>query len=55
MAIALLLVPLTVLCYMRINTQRETGRGEGIEKDVRWAPEELRRLGDRAPDFRYTL
>ncbi|TFK86321.1 MFS general substrate transporter [Polyporus arcularius HHB13444] len=55
MAIALLLVPLTVFCYMRINTQRETGRGEEIEKDVRWAPEELRRLGDRAPDFRYTL
>ncbi|RDX52238.1 MFS general substrate transporter [Lentinus brumalis] len=55
MAIALLLVPLTVVCYMRINRQRETICGEEVEKDIRWAPEELRRLGDRAPDFRYTL
>jgi len=56
----LICVPLTVLLYVRINScrdkdaaQRETGGFEGGQ--VKYSAEELRELGDRAPDFRYTL
>ncbi|KAI0696770.1 MFS general substrate transporter [Cerioporus squamosus] len=55
MVIALLLVPLTLFLYIRINSQRDDMRREEAKGDVRWAPADLRRLGDRAPDFQYTL
>ncbi|KAG2124869.1 MFS general substrate transporter [Suillus clintonianus] len=50
-------VPLVVFIYKRINAQRDaaerlaTERGEKVQYSV----QELRELGDRAPDFRYTL
>ncbi|KAI0767792.1 MFS general substrate transporter [Fomes fomentarius] len=53
--IALLLVPIIVFLYARINKQRDYAQQEAHEKGVRYNPEDLKRLGDRAPDFRYML
>ncbi|KAI0696771.1 MFS general substrate transporter [Cerioporus squamosus] len=53
--IGLVLTPIVALTYWRINRKRELLVRETSEKGIRYAPEELRRLGDRAPDFRYTL
>ncbi|KAI0672079.1 MFS general substrate transporter [Trametes maxima] len=51
----LVLVPLIVLAYSRINMRRGVmERGEGKER-ILLSEAEIRRLGDRAPDFRYTL
>ena len=59
LGIGILLVLATALTYARINRRRDALQREADEKGpgvVRaLAPEELRRLGDRAPDFRYTL
>lgn len=54
-ALGLVLTPITVLIYMRINARRDVLQQEASEKGIRYDPEEIRRLGDRAPDFRYTL
>ena len=53
--IGLILTPIVTLTYWRINKKRELMMKEASEKGIKYAPEELRRLGDRAPDFRYTL
>lgn len=53
--IALLLVPIIVFLYARINKQRDYAQQDAHEKGVRYSPEDLKRLGDRAPDFRYML
>ena len=53
--IALLLVPVILFLYARINKRRDAAQREAYEKGVKYIPEDLRRLGDRAPDFRYTL
>ncbi len=64
--IGFIAVPTVVLMYKRINAQRDReaeaylndgGDGRGSFKGVggRYSPEELRKMGDRAPDFRYTL
>ena len=53
--IGLILTPIVTLTYWRINKKRELLMREASEKGIKYAPEELRRLGDRAPDFRYTL
>ena len=59
LGLGILLVLTTAFTYARINRRRDTLQREADEKGpgvVRaLAPEELRRLGDRAPDFRYTL
>lgn len=44
-------LPITVIAYKRINAKREKLTQNGITL----TPAEIRRLGDRAPDFRYTL
>lgn len=55
--IGLITVPVLALVYKRINNardeaaQKRTERGEKLQLSV----QELRDLGDRAPDFRYTL
>ncbi|KAI0692597.1 MFS general substrate transporter [Cerioporus squamosus] len=54
-ALGIILVPITVLVYRRINTVREERQRGAGEKAVAYTAQELRRLGDRAPDFRYTL
>ncbi|KAI9056478.1 MFS general substrate transporter [Trametes sanguinea] len=53
--IGFITVPLTVLAYKRINARRDALVREANEKGVVYTPAELRRMGDRAPDFRYTL
>jgi hypothetical protein len=63
--IGLICTPLAVLIYTRINTQRdayEASLATDMEKftERKWrkygyTPQELRELGDRAPDFRYML
>ncbi|KAI0708284.1 MFS general substrate transporter [Earliella scabrosa] len=59
LGLGILLVLATALTYARINRRRDALQREADEKGpgvVRvLTPEELRRLGDRAPDFRYTL
>ena len=54
-ALGLITTPITVLVYMRINARRDALQREANEKGIKYSPEEIRRLGDRAPDFRYTL
>ena len=48
-------IPIVVLIYTRINANRNVRQREMEEKGVRLTPEEIRELGDRAPDFRYTI
>lgn len=48
-------VPIAVLSYMRINAARDVKQQEMEEQGVKYSAQELRRLGDRAPDFRYIL
>ncbi|KAI0634510.1 MFS general substrate transporter [Trametes polyzona] len=56
-AMGLVFVPLTALVYWRGNVRRDTKQREMDERGVKneYSPEELRMMGDRAPDFRYTL
>lgn len=44
-------LPIIVLLYRRINAQRDRAVKEGAL--AHYTPQELRELGDRAPDFRY--
>lgn len=53
--IGFITVPLAVFIYSRINSKRDRIQREMEEKGIRLSPEELRELGDRAPDFRYTI
>ncbi|KAI0708286.1 MFS general substrate transporter [Earliella scabrosa] len=53
--IGLVLLPVTVFAYWRLNARKEARLRDAEEKGVKFAPEELRRMGDRAPDFSYTL
>ena len=48
-------LPITVLTYKWVNAKRDIAAKGGNERGVRYTPQELRRMGDRAPDFRYTL
>lgn len=48
-------LPITVLAYMRINARRDLKQREVDEKRIKYTDEDLRKMGDRAPDFRYTL
>ncbi|KAI9457539.1 MFS general substrate transporter [Boletus coccyginus] len=56
-SIGLIVVPILAFMYKRINNARDEAlqqrveRGEKLQLSIR----ELRDLGDRAPDFRYTL
>ncbi|KAJ3484973.1 hypothetical protein NLI96_g5276 [Meripilus lineatus] len=53
--IGFITLPLTVLIYTRINAKRDRQQKEMAENGIRFTDDELRRMGDRAPDFRYTL
>lgn len=55
--IGFIAVPAVVLSYIRINKQRDAALREALEKREKnkYTDKELRELGDRAPDFRYTL
>ncbi|KAH9919553.1 MFS general substrate transporter [Fomitopsis serialis] len=55
LSIGLVILPLVVALYARINSQRDK-EIDGIEKGaVSYSDEELQRMGDRAPRFRYML
>ncbi|KAI1783045.1 MFS general substrate transporter [Ganoderma leucocontextum] len=51
----LVLVPIVLYAYTRANARKDVKLRGVEEKGEKYAPEELKRLGDRAPDFRYTL
>lgn len=55
--IGLVAVPTLVFFYKRINAQRDATERLALERGekVQYSDQELRDLGDRAPDFRYTL
>ncbi|KAG0694942.1 MFS general substrate transporter [Suillus ampliporus] len=55
--IGFIAVPIVVFLYKRINAQRDTAERLEMERGekVQYSDGELRELGDRAPDFRYTL
>ncbi|KAI0634507.1 MFS general substrate transporter [Trametes polyzona] len=53
-ALGLVLVPLTALFYIIGNRRRDASQRDADGK-VEYTAEELRKLGDQAPDFRYTL
>lgn len=55
--IGFITVPLTIYIYTRINARRDfeaTQHGDEFGSP-KYSPDELRELGDRAPEFRYTL
>lgn len=55
-SIGLVVVPILVISYWRINRAREVAEQRRIEREkLELTIQELRDLGDRAPDFRYTL
>jgi hypothetical protein len=53
--IGFIFLPIVVFIYIRINAHRDKLQKEMEEKGIKYTPEELREMGDRAPDFRYTL
>ncbi|KAI9068188.1 MFS general substrate transporter [Trametes sanguinea] len=56
-SMGLLLMPVLFLAYTRENARRDGVQRERGEAGLKaeYTPEELRRLGNRAPDFRFTL
>ena len=52
--IGLIVLPATVIAYKRINKQRDFDM-QVMGGVTKLSPNELRELGDRAPDFRYIL
>lgn len=53
--IGLLCVPIAVVAYININNRRNRKIQEALERGEKSSPEEIRRLGDRSPDFKYVL
>lgn len=53
--IGLLCVPIAVVTYININNRRNRKMQEALERGEKLSPEEIRRLGDRSPDFKYVL
>ena len=56
-AIGLITVPTVILNYIRINRKRDEIQREALEKGEKnkYSKQQLREMGDRAPDFRYML
>ena len=57
-SIGIICVGIAVVTYTRINAQRDAFAKDVAEKmplGHGYTAEELREMGDRAPDFRYTL
>ena len=50
-------VPIAVFAYIHINRKRDAVEREALERGEsnKYTPQQLREMGDRAPDFRYTL
>lgn len=48
-------VPIAVIAYWRINKRRDEAEKEMERRGIKLSADELRRQGDRALEFRYTL
>ena len=48
-------LPMAVMVYTKVNSRRGLLEREMVDKGVKYTPEDIRELGDRAPNFRYTL
>jgi len=48
---------LVIITYMRINKKRDEAERLALERGEKnkYTKQQLREMGDRAPDFRYTL
>jgi hypothetical protein len=54
--IGLVVLPIILFTYKRMNARGDAVMREAGEKGwLQYSDHELRRMGDRAPDFRYTL
>ncbi|OJA11383.1 hypothetical protein AZE42_10279 [Rhizopogon vesiculosus] len=55
--IGLIFVPIAVFVYKRINAKRDAAERIALEREekIQHSNQELRELGNRAPNFRYTL
>ncbi|KAF5328441.1 hypothetical protein D9619_013250 [Psilocybe cf. subviscida] len=55
--IGFIATPIVILSYMRINKKRDEAQREALESGEtnKYTNKQLREMGDRAPDFRYTL
>lgn len=55
--IGLIVVPILIVSYIRINKKRDAIQQEALDRGEtsKFTKQQLRALGDRAPDFRYTL
>ena len=53
--IGITMLTVNVFIYSRINARRDAHAQEMEEKGIKYTPAQLRAMGDRAPDFRYTL
>jgi len=55
--IGFICVPIAIISYMRINAKRDAIERTALEhgEKTKYTLQELREMGDRAPDFRYTL
>ncbi|KAJ3551179.1 hypothetical protein NM688_g4859 [Phlebia brevispora] len=53
--IGFITLPIAVVLYTKINARRDQVQKDMEEKGIRLSPEEIRELGDRAPDFRYII
>jgi len=55
--IGFICVPTAVICYIQINKNRDAAQREALERGEKskYTAQQLREMGDRAPDFRYTL
>ena len=57
LGIRFIMVPLAIVLYQRINASRDAINvvGDCEKRQGKYTVQELRDLGDRAPDFRYML
>ena len=53
--IGFITVPAAILIYSRINKRRDEAMKQLRDAGMKLDEEEIRKLGDRALDFRYTL
>ncbi|PPR00405.1 hypothetical protein CVT26_009690 [Gymnopilus dilepis] len=55
--LGLLAVPTAVASYIHINKQRDIAQRQALDRGElnNYTPKQLKEMGDRAPDFRYTL
>ena len=56
-SIGFIAVPIAIISYIHINRKRDKIQQEALEKGEKnkYSNQQLREMGDRAPDFRYVL